>query len=172
MVESVTGTDQLEGAMASRLNRTVSLVSILTLTAALLGAPMFSSNSEAASTGTLKLKVWGCRASGWISNAAVGVVIIRPGSGQVDSDSGYTNSTGYVEFTFDSLEDGDEAHVTVTPSGGEADGSHVYHWIGPQGRTAGYWDLDTLIDSLCADDWYDQGAGIFKCAYPLWKSSE
>lgn len=153
--------------MAREIHRTSFVVWVLVLAAALLSAPILASGSMAAETGTLKLMVWGCRASGWLSNAAVSVSIIRPGSGQVDSDSGTTNGAGYVEFTFESLEGGDEAHVTVTPSGQASDSHHVYYWVVPEGRTEGSWALDTLVDSGCADDWYDQEAGIFKCAYQL-----
>lgn len=158
--------------MTNRILRMVSFMPVLLLIAALMCAPILASSGQAASAGTLKLMVWGCKGSGWLSNAAVGVGIVRPGAGLVDSDSGYTNSSGYVEFTFDDLENGDQAHVTVTASGSGPDSDHIYYWIVPQGRSAGYWDLDGMEDSGCTDDWYDQEAGIIKCAYDLPDSQE
>lgn len=158
--------------MLVRTYRTKALMSIVALCTTLLCVPFLSSTSWADATGTLMLKVWGCKTSNWISNAAVSVTVIRPGEGQIDSDSGYTDGSGYVEFTLDGLEAGDEAHVTVTPSGSGPDSDHVYYWVEPEGRVVGYWDTGVLGDSLCVDDWYDQEAGIIKCAYELPDSHE
>ena len=67
------------------------------------------------------------------------------GCGKIDSDSGYTNSVGYIEFTFTGLEDGDQAHVTVTPSGDDPDDSHAHvrvHDDGRDGDLLGPWTPD------------------------------
>jgi len=113
----------------------------------------------------LKLKVCACAGMNWLNNALVEVGIYRQGSGQVDSDSGYTNSTGYIEFDFSNLEDLDEAHVTVTPSGQNPDSGHIYTWHAAGERAGGYWSINDETEDVCADTWYDEKENIIQCVY-------
>ena len=92
------------------------IAGILVVALALLAASTVAPPALAGVRGLLKLKVQDCYGSSWLSGASVDVTIYRPGVGTVDSGSGTTNSTGYVEIEFDDLEDGDEAHVIVTPA--------------------------------------------------------
>ena len=115
--------------------------------------------------GVLKLKVRTCAGTFWLSNAQVDVSIQRPGVGEVDSDTGWSDGSGYVEFTFSDLEGGDQAHVTVTPEGKDPDTDHTYYWIPPQLRIAGYWDLGIMSESICEDSWYDQENNIILVLY-------
>lgn len=151
--------------MQARTRRAVIVAMCAVLGAAILGSMLDPSPCRAGETGVLKLKVRQCLSSNWISGADVDVSIQRPGSGEVDSAKGTTNSTGYVEFTFYNLEGDDEAHVTVTPSGLSPDGSHTYYWIGSRARNNGYFNLTADSDSICDDEWYDLGNRIFLCKY-------
>ena len=138
------------------------VLSAIAIGIVLLGSP-FTVTRCRADTGVLKLKVRSCVGTNWLSNARIDVVIDRPGVGQVDSASGYTNSSGYIEFSFKSLQTSDEAHVTVTPSGQGADSNHVYYWN--LDGLANEWDLGVSSDSLCSDSWYDSTSRIFLCVY-------
>lgn len=120
----------------------------------------------AGSPGQLKLRVARCSNGAWIANAAVSVQIYHAsGGGPGDVGSGTTDGNGYVTISFTSLEDDDEAHVTVTPSGENADPSHIYQWLDPEDRDAGGWDLGLMLDQTCTDDWYDQTNNIILCRY-------
>ena len=121
--------------------------------------------SQADQSGTLKLKVQRCLTVQWISGARVDVIVTRLNVGEIDTATGYTNSDGYVEFTFTNLEGNDEATVTVTPSGERADDSHHYYWNVGTGRNAGWWDLGIQGDTVCSDGWYDQTNDIITCEY-------
>jgi hypothetical protein len=135
------------------------VATVLISTGLLIGA--FSS-ACLADTGVLKLKVRQCVGTNWISGAEVDVSIYRPGVGQVDSATGYTSATGYVQFSFSSLQSGDEAHVTVTPSGHKSDSGHLYVW---DQDIASEFDVSMSTDSLCSDGWYDQSNHIILCVY-------
>jgi hypothetical protein len=142
------------------------MLRLLVLGASLLGFTVTARPSLAADTGDLKLMVARCEGGKWIDNAQVDVIIYRPGVGQVDAATAYTNSSGYVEFTFTDLEIGDEARTTVTPEGESPDSGHTYVWAMGSGDSAGgVWDLGITGDSLCSDGWYDQNNGIFECLY-------
>ena len=143
--------------------RSLRLVVILACLA--LGIGLTASPGAAGDTGVLKLKVRACLGSNWISDADVEVSIQRSGSGEVDSAKATTDTYGYVEFTFYDLEDDDEAHVTVTPSGMNPDASHLYYWVVPGGRTGGAFELSAEHDSLCDDAWYDLVNRIFLTKY-------
>jgi hypothetical protein len=125
----------------------------------------FVSTPARADQGVLKLMVLDCETSEPIDGAVVDVIIWRPGVGEIDSASGET-ADGYVEFTFDGLQDDDKAHVTVTPEGHDPDPSHCYYWVKPP-KDAGAWDLGVLLDSFgqCGDGWWDKDNGIFSCLY-------
>jgi|GEM_PF-6734770 len=122
----------------------------------------FTTTPCRADTGDLKLKVRGCMGTNWLSNAKVDVVIYRPGTGKVDAATGHTDSSGYVKFTFTSLQSADEAHVTVTPVDKSPDANHRYTW--DQG-VAGDFDLAAYGDSLCSDSWYDESNHVIECVY-------
>jgi hypothetical protein len=142
------------------------MLRLLVLGASLLGFTGMATSSLAADKGVLKLMVARCEGEKWIDNAQVDVILYRPGVGQVDSALGYTNSSGYVEFTFASLEIGDEARTTVTPEGESADSRHTYVWAAGLGdQNDGSWDLGITGDSLCSDGWYDQNNRVFECLY-------
>jgi hypothetical protein len=141
---------------------TVSFAIALAIGIVLLVNPITITSCRA-ETGVLKLKVRGCVGTNWLSNARIDVVIDRPGVGQVDSASGFTNSSGYIEFDFKSLQTSDEAHVTVTPSGQGADSNHVYYWS--LDDLTDEWELGMSSDSLCSDSWYDSTSRIFLCVY-------
>ncbi len=146
--------------------RRITLAAALAAGAALLLDAVSAPACLAGETGTLKLKVRSCMGMIWLSNAEVDVVIYRPGSGQIDSATGYTSSSGYVEFTFDNLQQADQARVTVTPSGGgPADSGHTYYWIASSLLSPGQWDVGPDSDSICQDDWYDEGQNIIECVY-------
>lgn len=138
--------------------------SILLLALAVITMSAVPARPCAADTGTLKLKVMRCLTPQWISGARVDVDIERPGVGRVDGATGYTDNVGYVEFTLNSLQDKDEAKVTVTPSGETPDANHVYFWRSRQERSPGIWDL-TATDFVCSDGWYDQTSDIIECMY-------
>ena len=121
--------------------------------------------SAGADTGVLKLKVMRCSGSGWLSGARIDVSVTRSGQGVIDSTTGYTNSSGYVDFTFTNLESGDESHVTVTPSGENPDSSHVYVWEFSQGYGGVGWDVGDTTDADCSDYWYDERNDILLCLY-------
>ncbi len=120
--------------------------------------------AEAGDTGTLKLKVQRCLGS-WISGADIDVTIYRPGTGNVDSGSGTTGVSGYVEIVFDDLELGDQALVTVTPVNEDPDSDHTYYWLDPDSRADLEWSLDALTDDACEDGWYDQSRNVILCLY-------
>lgn len=144
-----------------RIQQTLSFIVPGILCAGLLAAgPALASD-----TGVLKLKVQRCFGSNWIGNAQVSVSIVRPGAGEVDSDSGTTDSIGYAEFTFNDLEDGDEAHVTITPGGDTPDASHVYYWTEDESRSEMDFDLGPVYDAICQDGWYEEKDRIFLCLY-------
>ena len=124
-----------------------------------------STASLADDAGTLKLKVNRCPNTGWISGARVDVVVTRVNVGQIDSAAAYTDGKGYVEFTFTNLQGGDQATVTVTPSGESSDPNHWYRWVSGGGRSTGIWDLDINYDAPCADSWSDQTNDIILCEY-------
>lgn len=120
--------------------------------------------AEAGDTGTLKLKVQRCLGS-WIAGADIDVTIYRPGTGNVDSGSGTTGLSGYVEIVFDDLELGDQALVTVTPVNEDPDSDHTYYWLDPDDRQDAAWSLDALTDDTCDDGWYDQSRNVILCLY-------
>jgi hypothetical protein len=151
-----------EESMLGKTARVKRILFVLVLCATFLGSTVPGTPALAQSTGTLKLMVGCCHPPSWLTNTRVDVAIIRPGVGQVDSDTGYTNGSGYVEFTFDTLQDADEAHVTVY-GGGQGHGGHVYSWVESGSRDRGFWDLGITGDSGCADEWYDEEADIIKC---------
>jgi hypothetical protein len=152
--------------MRMTVPRVASMVWLLALGALMLGFTVTATSSLAADTGNLKLMVARCDGGRWIANAQVDVIIYRPGTGQVDSATGSTNSSGYVEFTFTNLEIGDEARTTVTPEGEDSDSGHTYVWtMWPGDSAGGVWDLDVSVDSLCSDGWYNQNNGIIECRY-------
>jgi hypothetical protein len=137
---------------------------LVTMGVALVGLSA-SRPARASDTGVLKLKVQWCAGSSWVTYGQVDVVITRPGVGQIDSDSGTTDNSGYVEFTFDSLENGDQAHVTVTPSGHDPDDSHVYYWVHDDDHAEVSWDLGIQGDSSCQDGYYNEKLNIILCLY-------
>jgi hypothetical protein len=139
------------------------LTAVLLCLAVAIG--LFASPAWSGDSGTLKLKVRQCLGNNWISGASVEVSIQRSGSGEVDSAKGTTDGSGCVDFTFYDLEDGDEAHVTVTPGGMNPDSSHVYDWVVPDGRAGGNFELAADSDSICDDGWYDMTNRIFLCKY-------
>jgi hypothetical protein len=151
--------------MRRGVSQLISIVLVLVMGAALTTCPWTATPVRAGSTGVLKLHVVDCVGMYELTDARVDVLIHRPDGGTVGSGTGYTNGSGYVEFTFGDLENNDEAHVTVTPSGQSPDSNHMYYWIVPQGRSSGYWDLSFLGDSLCQDGWYDQKNDIIECVY-------
>lgn len=119
--------------------------------------------APAGETGVLMLTVLRCSTSNPIQGAAVDVILYRTGVGQIDSASGTTTSTGYVEFTFDDLEPLDQARVTITPSG-ESPDQHTFYWIVPDGRTLGHWDVNELATETCNDGLVDK-SGVIRCYY-------
>ena len=118
----------------------------------------------AGETGVLMLHVLRCSTMSPITGAAVDVVLYRPGVGQIDADAGSTNGQGRVDFTFEDLEPGDQAQVTVTPSGENPDGDHTYYWVVPDDRAAGTWDVSDFEDDQCADARADKD-GTIQCFY-------
>lgn len=152
--------------MRRNVPRVATMLRLLVLGASLLGFTGMATSSLASDKSVLKLMVARCEGEKWIDNAQVDVIIYRPGVGQIDSATGYTNSSGYVEFTFASLAIGDEARTTVTPEGESPDSRHTYVWTMGSGDSAGgVWDLGTTGDSLCSDGWYDQNNRVFECLY-------
>lgn len=152
--------------MRMTVTRVASMVRLLVAGASLLGLAAMATSGLAADTGALKLNVARCVGGGAIAEAQVDVIIYRPGVGQVDSATGYTNTAGYVEFTFTSLEIGDEARTTVTPDGESPDAGHTYVWTTRPGDAGGGdFDLGTQGDSMCSDGWYDLSNRIFECLY-------
>lgn len=139
---------------AYRLAAIVALVVALGLSAL---QPAF-----AGSPGQLQLRVARCSNGAWIANATVSVVIYhQTGGSPAASGSGTTDGSGYVTISFSDLEDGDEARVTVTPSGESADSGHLYHWAAPGGeREVGIFDLTTSLRQPCTDGWYDEPGNI------------
>ena len=97
----------------------------------------------------LKLMVTTCAGSA-LDGALVEVEIYRPGSGQIDSDSGYTDE-GYLEFEFTDLEEDDEARVEATPSGMPAS-THTYTWVWDEGQQKGAWELGRDMKGGCDDE--------------------
>ena len=135
------------------------------LVASLLGGPLGPQPAWGSETGTLKLMVTDCISGGRLDNAQVDVVIWRKGTGQIDSDSDYTDD-GYVEFEFNGLEQDDQAHVTVTPYGeGDPDDGHSYIWEASTPRNPGVWDLGVHLDGPCDDGWWDESENIIECVY-------
>ncbi|MCK4304515.1 MAG: hypothetical protein KAY24_09780 [Candidatus Eisenbacteria sp.] len=112
----------------------------------------------AGETGVLKLMVKECGGT-WLDNVEVEVTIYRPGTGEIDSDSGYTD-VGYIEFEFNDLEDGDEARVTVEPNGSGSE--HTYYWDDGS-RHPSAWDIGLTLGGQCDDDWYDEEANVILC---------
>lgn len=152
--------------MRTTVTRGALMVRLLVLGALLLGLAVIATSGLAADTGVLKLHVARCMGGGAIDKAQVDVIIYRPGVGQVDGATGYTNSAGYVEFTFTSLAIGDEARTTVTPDGESPDAGHTYVWTtGPGDVGGGEFDLGSEEDSMCSDGWYDLSNRIFECLY-------
>lgn len=120
----------------------------------------------ASSPGQLKLRVARCSNGAWVSGAAADVQIYREsGGGPVAYGSGTTDGDGYVTISFSDLEDGDEAHVTVTPSGESSDNGHIYYWVDPGDRDAGTFDLGVSVDQSCTDGWYSQSSNVILCRY-------
>ncbi len=107
--------------------------------------------------GILKLKICDCGGSE-LSGAYVEVTVERDGYGEVATDDGYSNGGGHISFSFGSLEEGDEAHVTVTPVGGNPDDSHTYVWS-DNGDSTSEWDL-VLDGSTCGDGWFNNPQNI------------
>jgi len=134
------------------------------VTLILFAALFLGEVAEAGDTGTLTLKVQRCLGS-WIAGAAIDVTIYRPGTGNVDSGSGTSGLSGYVEIVFDDLEVGDQALVTVTPVNEDPDSGHIYYWINPDDREVNIWDLTAEYDDTCDDGWYDQSRNIILCIY-------
>jgi hypothetical protein len=150
--------------MSSYPVRWLHLCLLLTVVLAVIAAVVLVGPAQAGSSGLLKLKVRQCYGSSWMSGASVDVTIYRPGVGNVDSGSGTTDSVGYVEIPFDDLENGDEAHVIVTPSDDSQGSSHTYYWVGPKDRNPGIFDVG-IMDSPCPDGWYDEAANIILCLH-------
>jgi len=145
-----------------RFTKTRSVVLGAVLGAMLLCLLVPAVPSLAGDTGVLKLKIRPCASSNWLETAKVDVVIYRPGVGNVDSTTGYTNASGYAEFTFTDLENADQARVTVTPKEMSPDSGHTYYWVSSR---AGLWDLSAQGDSLCQDGWYDEENNIILTLY-------
>lgn len=143
----------------------LSVVLALVLGTGLLSVLFPASPCLADTEGVLRLKVKDCQSSKWLVDARVDVLIYRPTVGYMDSDTGYTNGAGYVEFSFSDPEEADEARVTVTPKGQSPESGHVYYWTAPPGDGAGYWDVGIQGDSPCSDGWYDEGLRIIECVY-------
>jgi hypothetical protein len=122
-----------------------------------------SAHQAAADTGTLKLKVMRCAGSGWLSGAQIDVSVTRSEI-EIDSATGSTNSSGYVEFTFSGLQTGDAAHVTVTPNGESPDSSHVYIWRYSETIGSIVFDVSDS-DVSCSDYWYSEEKQILLCLY-------
>lgn len=142
-------------SLASKRFTRLTLWLLCTLSAATAGA---------AGTGTLMLMVTDCGDKA-IDQALVEVVLWRPGYGEIASDSDYTDN-GYVEFEFSSVQDEDQARVTVTPPGCNPDAGHVFYWkTSGLPQDPGEWDLGVTIDSICVDGWWDKDAGIIQCVY-------
>ncbi len=135
------------------------MATVLFVTALLSGG---SSTAVLADTGVLKLKVRACVGTNWISGAEVDVSIYRPGVGQVDSATGHTDGSGYIQFSFDSLDRGDEARVTVTPSGHKPDSKHLYVW---DEGIADEFEVSESSSPLCSDGWFDQSNHVILCVY-------
>jgi len=152
-----------EDTMLSNLGRVGLCAWLFTAAIVLLAAGGVA--PAAAESGTLKLMVTDCFTSEQIDNARVEVVIWREGVGKVDTASGYTED-GYIEFTFDDLEDEDKARVSATPSGQGTDSRHTYFWnSGDPPQRGGAWDLTIGLDGICEDVWWDKDEGILGCVY-------
>jgi hypothetical protein len=89
-----------------------------------------------------------------LDDMLVEVQIYRPGSGVIDSDSGYTDN-GSITFRFAGLECDDEARVTLTPSTSEApDSDHEYTYVGDCGLDDPHqWSI-AQGGQLCPDGWW------------------
>ncbi len=124
--------------------------------------PLTAPSVHAGDNGVLKLMVTTCSGN-QIDNAHVSAVIVRDGLGLGQTGSGYTDD-GYVEIAFINLEDGDEAHCTVTPPGGRPEKGHVYVWRDGSLRETG-WQPSPEPEGLCEDGWWDEDLGIIHCAY-------
>jgi hypothetical protein len=149
--------------MRDTKQRSCSLARGAVICAVLLGLFASAVPCLAGESGVLKLKVRLCDGRGWLSDAEVDVTIYRPGEGEVDSASGYTDGDGYIDFTFTDLENADQARVTVTPEGKPPDDGHIYYWV--SGGRAGWWDLGIQGESTCEDSYYDEGANIILLLY-------
>ncbi len=145
--------------MTAKTSRTASYGILTALLGALLLASGLSGVAWAGEPGTLKLMVTDCFDTP-LDGAYVEVEIHRPGYGTVTTDADYTDD-GYVAFDFSDLEDGDQARVTVTPSGMN-ESSHIYTWASGYADKPGLWDIDTIIDG-CEDTWYDKDENIIQC---------
>jgi hypothetical protein len=152
--------------MRMTVSRVALMLRILVLGGSLLGFTGMATSSLASDKSALKLMVARCDGEKWLENAQVDVIIYRPGVGQIDAATAYTNSSGYVEFSFASLAIGDEARTTVTPDDESPDSGHTYYWtMGPGDESSGVWDLGVTGDSSCSDGWYDQNNRVFECLY-------
>jgi len=154
-----------EGIVGVKDSRAASVLRLFVFGASLLSFASMTTSSVAAENGVLKLMVGRCQGAQWIGQGKGRRHHLSSGVGQVDSATGYTNSSGYVEIAFTSLEIGDEARTTVTPKA-RAGRGHTYVWVMGQGdEYGGVWDLGTTGDSLCSDGWYDPNNRIFECLY-------
>lgn len=89
-----------------------------------------------------------------MDDTLVEVRIYRPGSGVIDSDSGYSDN-GAIAFRFADLACEDEARVTLTPSMSESpDEDHVYIFIGDCGDAPVVWEIGSTPE-VCPDGWWN-----------------
>jgi hypothetical protein len=155
--------DQEEASMRSK--RTVYLAAALLVVVGvlLLIGPAGMAPALGDDNVDLQLKVCTCTGT-WLSNAEVEAVVYRPGVGQIDSDSGYTDGSGNICLQFDGLQHEDEAHVTVTPQGGSPDPDHRYAWDSNDGEgDTAHWDILPGLQKQCPDDWFDEANNIIRC---------
>lgn len=143
--------------MQRRITSTIGLSLPLFICLALALGILTPGTSWAGDPGVLKLMVTDCFDNP-LDNHAVEVSINRPGYGEIDTDSGYTDN-GYIEFGFSDLEDGDQARVSAGPEG--FDVAHVYTYVanGDQGE----FDIGSQPNGTCADGWWDMGENIIQC---------
>lgn len=147
--------------------RTALLGCVLIVCLALLGAPGITADElDIGSVRTpLKLMVTDCSDEP-LDNVDVDVEIYRSGSGIIATDSGYTDE-GAITFGFWDLEYGDEARVTLTPSGSDPDDDHVYIFLGGEADDPTVWDLGGRVrtEDPCGDQMWDEENGIIQSVY-------
>jgi hypothetical protein len=155
--------DQEENTMRSSKTAYLAATLMIGVGILLLIGPIGIAPAQGSETAVLRLKVCTCAGS-WLSGAEVEASIHRPGEGQVDLASGYTDNDGYICLRFDDLVDHDEAHVTVTPAGGSPDPNHRYEWISEEGEgDTPHWDILPDLQRGCSDDWFEGTKKIIRC---------